>query len=154
LDDIGSPLGVVANWADHVRHYLPWSGSLHFVDVRDDLIKGGCHYQYHSAHTRDLSSSLSDLCEFEYFQRDCADGVCVAGAILNYSTQLINIQDQLTSRKVEFKSQSNTAGLSKYSSSSHLLRRGLVQSEKGKKKDVAGIQDAPDIRQALMFLIQ
>ena len=73
-----TPLGDVADWADRVRHYLPWSSSLHFIDVRDDLFGEGCHVAPH----------LNPGCRFEY-DRDCVDDRCVAGAIVNYTNQLL-----------------------------------------------------------------
>jgi len=76
-DPTMTPLGGVADWADQVRHYLGWSAPLHFIDVRDDLIEGGC-----------LTTETTDDCRFQY-QRDCHDDVCAAGAILNYTKQLL-----------------------------------------------------------------
>ncbi|KAL3937995.1 MAG: hypothetical protein SGBAC_006997 [Bacillariaceae sp.] len=70
-----TPLGKVADWADNVRHYLGWSAPLHFIDVRDDLIPGGC-------------MSASEDCRFQY-DRDCVNDICAAGAILNYTQQLL-----------------------------------------------------------------
>ncbi|CAJ1968521.1 unnamed protein product [Cylindrotheca closterium] len=75
-DPTMTPLGKVADWADAVRHYLGWSSPLHFIDVRDDLIPGGCLV-------------ASDDCKFIY-ERDCVNDVCVAGAILNYTKQLLS----------------------------------------------------------------
>jgi len=157
VKNIGSPMGVVANWADHVRHFLPWSGSLHFIDVRDDLIEGGCHYQYNSSKKNNdysVSSSSSDLCEFQYYHRDCVDGICVAGAILNYSMQLIEQQQQYIQHKGELRKRSNNIGLST-ASSPHFLRRRLMNGEKDKKYDFPAIYDTSSLsmRQALMFLI-
>lgn len=126
-------MGVVANWADSVRHYMPWSGSMHFIDVRDDLIDGGCHYQYNnSSQTGDSVSS--DLCEFQYYHRDCVNGICVAGAILNYSMQLIELPQQ--ERKEE-------------SGSSRYLRNRMMTERDDKNHD-----DSKTVREALMFLIQ
>ncbi|KAK4484229.1 hypothetical protein RD792_011453 [Penstemon davidsonii] len=64
-DDLGS----VCSWADRVRFRYQWSAPLHYIDTPDDL----CTYQY---------------------KRDCkdADGIadrCVAGAINNYTNQLL-----------------------------------------------------------------
>ncbi|KAJ4709928.1 Endonuclease [Melia azedarach] len=63
-------LGSVCSWADHVKFHYHWSSALHFIDTPDNL----CTYQYN---------------------RDCKDedgvkGRCVAGAINNYTTQLLN----------------------------------------------------------------
>ncbi|KAM7484577.1 hypothetical protein LguiA_000586 [Lonicera macranthoides] len=62
-------LGSVCSWADRVRFRYRWSSPLHYIDTPDNL----CSYQY---------------------TRDCKDesGVearCVAGAINNYTTQLL-----------------------------------------------------------------
>eukprot|EP00532_Pseudo-nitzschia_australis_P007978 CAMPEP_0168168096 /NCGR_PEP_ID=MMETSP0139_2-20121125/2892_1 /TAXON_ID=44445 /ORGANISM="Pseudo-nitzschia australis, Strain 10249 10 AB" /LENGTH=409 /DNA_ID=CAMNT_0008085365 /DNA_START=25 /DNA_END=1254 /DNA_ORIENTATION=- len=123
VEYFGSPMSVVANWADHVRHFLPWSGPMHFIDVRDDLIEGGCHYQYNASSTGDNDSSASsDLCEFQYYHRDCVGGVCAAGAILNYSTKLIEQQHQQQHTQHE--------GESRLPSSSRHLRQGIVKEQK------------------------
>ncbi|KAH9746802.1 Endonuclease 2 [Citrus sinensis] len=63
-------LGSVCTWADHVKFHYHWSSALHFIDTPDNL----CTYQYN---------------------RDCKDedgvkGRCVAGAINNYTTQLLS----------------------------------------------------------------
>ncbi|KAK6146861.1 hypothetical protein DH2020_020730 [Rehmannia glutinosa] len=63
-------LGSVCSWADRVRFRYHWSAPLHFIDTPDNL----CTYQY---------------------KRDCKDGDgiqdrCVAGAINNYTTQLLS----------------------------------------------------------------
>lgn len=159
MEDLGSPMGVVANWADHVRHFLPWSGSLHFIDVRDDLIEGGCHYQYNSSEKNNdysISSSPSDICEFQYYHRDCADGICVAGAVLNYSTQLIEQQQQSIKHEGELRMQSDIIGTSAASPSPHFLRRRLVKGSLDNKNDLPAVEDSSSssMRQALMFLIQ
>jgi hypothetical protein len=77
-DSNQSPLGMVADWADAVRHFLPWSSPLHFIDVRDYLFGEGCH----------VSPHLNPGCKFEY-DRDCPNDICVAGAIVNYTHQLL-----------------------------------------------------------------
>jgi len=139
VEDVGSPMGVVANWADSVRHYLPWSGIMHFINVRDDLIDGGCHYRYNnSSQTGDGLSS--DLCQFQYYHRDCVDGICAVGAILNYSTQLIE-RPQEESKEV--------SGSSRY-----LRQRMATESERdGKDHDEPAIVDSKTVREALMFVI-
>jgi hypothetical protein len=94
IQETGSPLAAVSNWADHVRHFLPWSSELHYIDIRDNLISGGCHYRKHQQILQQVDDDWSllslrcDECTFEY-DRDCPEDICVAGAILNYSTQLI-----------------------------------------------------------------
>ncbi|XP_015579557.2 endonuclease 2 [Ricinus communis] len=62
-------LGSICSWADHVKFRYHWSSALHYIDTPDSL----CNYQYH---------------------RDCMDengekGRCVAGAINNYTSQLL-----------------------------------------------------------------
>ncbi|XVE84864.1 hypothetical protein DITRI_Ditri17bG0046600 [Diplodiscus trichospermus] len=64
-DDLGS----VCSWADEVRFRYRWSSALHFINTPDT-----CTYQY---------------------KRDCKDedgemGRCVAGAINNYTSQLLS----------------------------------------------------------------
>ncbi|CAL5421581.1 unnamed protein product [Camellia sinensis] len=66
----GDDLGSECSWADRVKFHYHWSSSLHFIDTPDNL----CTYQY---------------------ARDCKDeygvqGRCVAGAINNYTSQLLS----------------------------------------------------------------
>ncbi|KAE8720735.1 Endonuclease 2 [Hibiscus syriacus] len=63
-DDLGNS----CSWADQVKFRYPWSSPLHFIDTPES-----CSYQY----TRD--------CKDE----DGAAGRCVAGAINNYTSQLL-----------------------------------------------------------------
>lgn len=67
--DAGGNLSSVCSWADNVRFRYHWSAPLHFIDTPDNL----CGYSY---------------------DRDCKDndgvkGRCVAGAINNYTSQLL-----------------------------------------------------------------
>ncbi|KAL1531824.1 Endonuclease 2 [Salvia divinorum] len=62
-------LGSLCSWADRVKFRYHWSSALHYIDTPDKL----CSYQY----TRD--------CKDEDGIRDR----CVAGAIYNYTNQLI-----------------------------------------------------------------
>ncbi|KAM0880152.1 hypothetical protein ACQ4PT_033783 [Festuca glaucescens] len=67
--DAGGNLSSLCSWADKVRFRYHWSAPLHFIDTPDNL----CTYNY---------------------DRDCKDeeGVkdrCVAGAINNYTSQLL-----------------------------------------------------------------
>ncbi|KAI3731606.1 hypothetical protein L1987_62795 [Smallanthus sonchifolius] len=67
-------LASLCSWADHVKFRYHWSSPLHYIDTPDNL----CTYQY---------------------QRDCKDedgvkGRCVAGAIMNYTTQLLDYGKQ------------------------------------------------------------
>jgi S1/P1 Nuclease len=109
-----SPLAVVADWADRVRYYEPWTAPLHFIDVQDDAIAGGCpvavvvnvnndndndnhnnnHNHNNNANDHHLQQQQQPVaddadqqCQFIY-ARDCVDNVCVAGAILNYTKAL------------------------------------------------------------------
>ncbi|KAG6398925.1 hypothetical protein SASPL_140397 [Salvia splendens] len=66
-------LGSLCSWADRVKFRYHWSSPLHYINTPDDL----CNYQYN---------------------RDCKDedgiqDICVAGAINNYTTQLLSYQD-------------------------------------------------------------
>ncbi|PON78634.1 S1/P1 nuclease [Parasponia andersonii] len=69
-----SELGSICIWADHVKFRYHWSSALHYIDTPDSL------------------------CAFQY-DRDCKDendakGRCVAGAINNYTTQLLTYNNQ------------------------------------------------------------
>jgi len=82
-----SPLAAVANWADKVRYtsYFHWTAPLHFVDVQDEEIPGGCHV----VNTKDgdiiFERALHhDTCSFIY-ERDCQNDNCAVGAIVNFS---------------------------------------------------------------------
>ena len=78
-----SPLAVIADWADAVRHtqYYQWTAPLHYIDVRDDLILSGC-----PAGEKD---TMDESCHFDY-ARDCPNDFCVAGAIVNYTNILMD----------------------------------------------------------------
>lgn len=67
--DASGNLSSLCSWADKVRFRYHWSAPLHFIDVPDNV----CSYSY---------------------DRDCKDeegvkGRCVAGAINNYTSQLL-----------------------------------------------------------------
>jgi hypothetical protein len=74
-----TPLGAVADWADQVRSKKEyhWSGSLHYIDIHDEMVQGGCP----------AGTIPKTGCHFDY-QRDCNHDVCVAGAIANYTHHL------------------------------------------------------------------
>ena len=78
-----SPLAAVADWADRARYSAAyqWTAPLHYVDVRDDTIPGGCPAG------RNTTTTTQDVCRFVY-ARDCVDDICVAGAIVNYTSNL------------------------------------------------------------------
>lgn len=117
-EEAGSPLAAVADWADQVRFYKHWSAPLHYIDVRDDLVENeGCHIFPH----------LNPACRFCY-TRDCPNDICVAGAIVNYSSQLLAMSAEITERnaKTEW----------------HLRKKSQSQGSKSSRKE------------ALMFLTQ
>ena len=78
----GSPLAAVADWADRVRYTKTyhWTTPLHFIDIRDTEIAGGCP-------ALPPGATNSTLCTFDY-ERDCENDLCVAGAIANYSNYM------------------------------------------------------------------
>eukprot|EP00455_Lapot_gusevi_P042699 TRINITY_DN50_c0_g1_i2.p1 TRINITY_DN50_c0_g1~~TRINITY_DN50_c0_g1_i2.p1 ORF type:complete len:282 (+),score=115.94 TRINITY_DN50_c0_g1_i2:88-933(+) len=63
LPDNQGNMTQVASWADQVRSQYPWSAPLHYIDTPDR----NCTY---------------------VASRDCADNICVAGAIYNYTHQV------------------------------------------------------------------
>ena len=77
-DEYCSPLAVVSDWADTIRHtaYYQWTAPLHFIDIRDRQIPGHCRV------------NNSSRCHFVY-DRDCPQDVCVAGAVMNYTHRLL-----------------------------------------------------------------
>ena len=84
-DTFGSPLAAVADWADRVRYTAAyhWTAPLHFIDVHDEEIPGGC-----PAHAPHSNTTTTQNCLFDY-ERDCPNDQCVAGAIANYSKSMI-----------------------------------------------------------------
>jgi S1/P1 Nuclease len=97
--ELNSPLGQIADWADQVRHSpeFHWSGPLHYIDVRDDLVVGGCTVRnpdFGGAQEGTVRNGLpsdDSICHFDY-TRDCPDDVCVAGAIVNYTRHLMEAE--------------------------------------------------------------
>jgi hypothetical protein len=85
-DESSSPLGSVADWADKARYSqaFHWSAPLHYIDVHDDAITGGCPVQNRTGFD---PSTETFSCQFDY-ARDCANDWCVAGAIANFTNQL------------------------------------------------------------------
>ena len=104
-----TPLGKVANWADKVRFEseFHWTAPLHYVDIPDDQIPGGCHccqtidlrsqnmigssaLNLRSASSRLYPNTLTNSpsnCNFTY-NRDCSKDMCVVGAIHSFSNIL------------------------------------------------------------------
>ncbi len=82
-DDI-SPLAAVANWADKVRYTkeFAWTAPLHYVDVQDELVKGGCPYT--PEELPHVKKARKSKCTFQY-KRDCVDDLCAVGAIETFS---------------------------------------------------------------------
>jgi len=70
LPDVNGSMAAVASWADQIRNTYPWSGALHYIDTPDWL----CDYSY---------------------QRDCqvngVMGICVDGAVQNYTSRLTDM---------------------------------------------------------------
>lgn len=94
-----SPLAAVANWADKVRFTTEyhWSFPLHFVDVRDDTIDGGCPCTRNVGEYGDMmndnddeaqSCTIHSSCWFVY-DRDCTKDFCAVGGIANYTSRLV-----------------------------------------------------------------
>jgi len=69
LPDVNGSMAAVASWADQIRKTYPWSAELHYINTPDWL----CDYSY---------------------QRDCqlngVMGICVDGAIQNYTNRLLD----------------------------------------------------------------
>jgi len=76
-----SPLAKIANWADEIRSHeeYKWTARMHYVDVRDDIVSGGCHPLD--------DEKKKEGCVFDY-KRDCGDDVCAVGAIVNFTNIL------------------------------------------------------------------
>ena len=76
-----SPLGVVSTWADKVKFtkYFAWTAPLHFVDVRDGLVKGGCpiipEKEIQNAYNRD--SVKDSKMQLQNFQNDAYAGLAL-----------------------------------------------------------------------------
>jgi len=127
--DDTSPLAAVASWADKVRYtkYFSWTTPLHYVDVQDGLIPGGCPATSTPERITDTidmdDDSSASNCTFVY-KRDCKGGRCAVRAI------------------VEF------AHLSQYPSN------GVMHRQKGLRRSMSfdGMHDVTQ-RQSLMFLI-
>jgi hypothetical protein len=78
--------------ADTARysHAFSWSGPLHYINIHDDAIAGGCIVKNRTTTTATATSLPEDssyACQFDY-ARDCANDWCAAGAIVNYTSQL------------------------------------------------------------------
>ncbi|KAJ1273012.1 hypothetical protein BS78_06G247500 [Paspalum vaginatum] len=80
-EDVGGDLSALCVWPDQVRHWhkYGWTGPLHFIDTPDKA------------------------CSFDY-SRDChgpdgAKDMCVAGAIANFTSQLLHYRHGSADRK-------------------------------------------------------
>ncbi|PWZ52943.1 Methionine aminopeptidase 1A [Zea mays] len=80
-DDAGGDLSALCVWPDQVRHWYRymWTGPLHFIDTPDEA------------------------CSFDY-SRDChgpdgAKDMCVAGAIANFTSQLLHYRHGSADRR-------------------------------------------------------
>jgi hypothetical protein len=148
-EDDGSPLANVANWADHVRHFLPWSGPLHFIDIQDEVIDGGCHYHPHfDVVSHDDDDDNRRACMFHY-ERDCVENGCVAGAILNYSSQLLPAQDAVVENEEEMEGNEIQHEIERCR---RLSLRGAFDTIRNSNN--LKMVDPYHQKQALMFLIQ
>ncbi|PIN22063.1 nuclease S1 [Handroanthus impetiginosus] len=67
-------LGRLCPWADRIRFRYRWSSDLHYINTPDDL----CSYKY----TRDCKN------------RNGIKGRCLAGAINNYTNQLMSYHNE------------------------------------------------------------
>jgi len=74
---LSSPLAQTSTWADDMRYTqaYQWTTPLHYIDVQEKSYEDRC-----AAFSRD--------CQFVY-DRDCANDFCVAGAIANYTRQIL-----------------------------------------------------------------
>jgi hypothetical protein len=106
--DHTSPLAAVATWADKVRFtkYFAWTTPLHYVDVKDGIITGGCpvipeHEQAkrtkRKEESRDQDFLGSSNCTFIY-DRDCAAGHCAVGAIVDFAHLSAHPDESLSTR--------------------------------------------------------
>jgi hypothetical protein len=110
-----TPLGKIATWADQIRFQSEWkwTAPLHYVDIPDDQIPGGCPCCQINSHAplnmlestlfylRSATSSrrthtliqpytqnnVASTCVFAY-NRDCSRDMCVVGAIYSFSNLL------------------------------------------------------------------
>ncbi|KAK6932500.1 S1/P1 nuclease [Dillenia turbinata] len=80
-DYVDGDLSALCTWPDQIRHWYKyrWTSSLHFIDTPDNA------------------------CSFDY-QRDCHDphgkkDMCVAGAIKNFTTQLLHYKEGSSDRR-------------------------------------------------------
>jgi hypothetical protein len=100
-----TPLGKVANWADKVRfeHEFHWTAPLHYIDIPDDSIPGGCPCcqnimdgsLYRSTtdalylRSSQRSAIQASTCAFSY-PRDCVNDMCLVGAIYSFSSDFVH----------------------------------------------------------------
>lgn len=105
-------LGSMCSWADRVKFRYHWSSPLHYLNTPDNL----CTYQYNSENKISLFSKSVESIEIDsqyaslkanFFLQlgDCKDedGIkdrCVAGAINNYTTQLLSYRDSSSTCKL------------------------------------------------------
>jgi hypothetical protein len=80
-------MSAVASWADKMRYTkaFAWTEPLHFVDIRDDWISGGCP----SMSGDGEGDGGDDKCIFDY-TRDCGNGLCAVHSIEQMANQLLN----------------------------------------------------------------
>ncbi|KAF6163200.1 hypothetical protein GIB67_025064 [Kingdonia uniflora] len=75
-DYVDGNLSALCTWPDQIRHWYKyrWTSSLHFIDTPDDA------------------------CNFDY-SRDCLNDMCVAGAIRNFTSQLLHYREGSSDRR-------------------------------------------------------
>eukprot|EP00253_Pinus_taeda_P000859 PITA_00859 len=78
-EDAEGDLASLCSWADHMRFHYPWSSPLHFIDTQDNK----CSYVY----SRDCHNAEGEI------------GMCLEGAIKNYTSQLETYGSRADSEK-------------------------------------------------------
>ncbi|XP_065877651.1 endonuclease 1 [Euphorbia lathyris] len=75
-DNVNGDLSALCVWPDQIRHWYKyrWTSPLHFIDTPDNA------------------------CSFNH-ERDCVKDMCVAGAIQNFTSQLLHYKEGSTDRR-------------------------------------------------------
>lgn len=105
-----TPLGVVADWADEYRQKEKWSEQLHYIDIPDETLPMGCHWEYEKEYhqqggvmggtrgLRGVKDGDDRHCTFVY-DSDCVNDACVAGSIPNYTSILYDTTQSVWSNE-------------------------------------------------------
>lgn len=89
-----SPLEAVASWADSARFTkeYSWTAPLHYIDIKDLSLAGGCPSTSTPLSYIDrapgVANNETNFCFFDY-ERDCEGGLCAAGAVMDFSKNLV-----------------------------------------------------------------